>query len=228
MKNLVVLNTEKKSVANPLPKRKAMGNAQSSNRKLWWKLNFVIPETNAHSRWWDKDTKPFADDRDREQFIYSVITVITRNGQLDLRDYDFRLLYSRRETDSIVARIVAEKNGVIAAKVEPDGDGKDHAQAFRALKKDVEIKLDRILSEIPSGEEAAKVLEVGVGPSLRLSEPRTSAISPGAALSPEPSSPSPLFSNTLRKPVPVLIDAPPAYTSPDVKGAGPDDNGNKC
>jgi len=46
-----------------------MGNAQSSNRKLWWKLDIVIPESKPQNSWWEKDAKPFADDRDREQFI---------------------------------------------------------------------------------------------------------------------------------------------------------------
>lgn len=159
-------------------------------------------------------------------FADAIITVITRNGQLDLRDYDFRLLYSRRETDRIMARIVAEKNGIIAAKIEPDGDGKDYAQAFKALKRDIEIKLDRIIREIPSGEEVAKALEVQ--PSRRLTQPPPSPMSPVPPLSPDPPSLSPSLSRPLRRPVSDLIDAPPAYGSPDGKAAGHGGSGKKC
>lgn len=83
-----------------------------------------------------------------------IITVMTNNGQLDLQDHNFRLLYSRRENDRVVARIVARKEGVIEAKVEPDADGKDQPEAFRALRKHVEVKLEHILQNVP-GEGSA-------------------------------------------------------------------------
>jgi len=80
----------------------------------------------------------------------AVVTCITNNGQIDLYDYNFRLLYSRKDNDRIVARIVAEKDGVIKAKVEPQGDGEDQAEAFKALRKDVEVKLEEILASVPA------------------------------------------------------------------------------
>lgn len=119
----------------------------------------------------DKSLKVFADDKDREQFIctaidpffpplkciaYSlpppvadaVIAISTSNGALDLSGADYRLFYSRRETREdahLFASIVALKDGVIVAKIEPYVGGKDQREAFLALRKDVEVKLDGIL-----------------------------------------------------------------------------------
>lgn len=81
---------------------------------------------------------------------------------MDLSDHDFKLLYSRREgkDDRFVARIVAVKDNVITAKIEPELDGQGHEEAFMALRKDVEIKLDRLLDAVPdiagdTGRESA-------------------------------------------------------------------------
>lgn len=81
----------------------------------------------------------------------AIIAVVTANGQIDLSDHDFKLLYSRREgkDDRFVARIVAVKDNVITAKIEPELDGQDHEEAFMAFRKDVEIKLDRLLEAVP-------------------------------------------------------------------------------
>ena len=81
---------------------------------------------------------------------------MTNNGQLDVQDYRLNLLYARRESDRVVARIVAEKDGVIHAKIEPVADGKDQKEAFRALKRHVEMKLDCILQDVPIGGAAVK------------------------------------------------------------------------
>lgn len=77
---------------------------------------------------------------------------MSNNGVSNLEDHDFKLLYSRREhnQERFVARIVAVKDGVIRAKLEPGDDGEDHFNAFMKLKKDVEIKLDRLLQSIPT------------------------------------------------------------------------------
>ena len=74
----------------------------------------------------------------------------------NLNDHEFKLLYSRREgkEERLVARIVAIKEGVIKAKVEPEADGANQEEAFKALRKDVEVKLDRILQSIPDRDEA--------------------------------------------------------------------------
>lgn len=80
---------------------------------------------------------------------------MSENGKIDLEEHDFRLLYSRREgnEDRIIARIVAIKDNVIRAKIEPIADGEDQTEAFKAFKRDVEVQLDRILQKIPNGSE---------------------------------------------------------------------------
>jgi hypothetical protein len=115
----------------------------------------------------------FADDHDREQFLCkycavhcfkktthmsadAVIAVATQNGAINLDDHDFRIVYSRRgeNEDRIVARLVAIKDGVMQTKIEPRADGKDQAEALKALRKDVEIKLDQILESIPDSSSS--------------------------------------------------------------------------
>lgn len=59
----------------------------------------------------------------------------------------------------MLATLVAiDEAGVIRVKIASETDGRDVAEAFRAFKKDVEIKLERLLSEVPSGS-----VGVGVG-----------------------------------------------------------------
>lgn len=151
-----------------------MGNSVSAT--LYRKIHWALP-----------DGQPLKDNRDREQFIHAVIAIITNNGQANLSDYNFRLLYSRKENDRVVARIVAEKNGVIKAKVEPEADGKDQMEAFEALRKHVEVRLEHLLASLPS---EVPVAEGVAGPS-RCNAP--------ASLGGSPS------------------DAPPAYGSGDTK-----------
>ncbi|KAK4541387.1 hypothetical protein LTR36_007988 [Oleoguttula mirabilis] len=135
-----------------------MGNAQSTgSNALTWKLRRALPDDDVNG-WYEK----IGNDSDRAPFIHAIITVMTNNGQLDLQNYDFSLLYSRRDNDRVVARIVAEKEGVILAKIEPVADGKDQKEAFRALKRHVEMKLDRILQDVPS--DGAAVASIA-GPS---------------------------------------------------------------
>lgn len=90
----------------------------------------------------------------------AIITVVTQNGFLLLGDHDIRLLYSRRGNDRIVARLVAEKEGVIKTKIEPKADGRDQAEAFNALRRDIEIRLDKILSEVPGESSASSSTKV--------------------------------------------------------------------
>lgn len=54
-----------------------------------------------------------------------------------------------------MARVVALKDGVIKAKVEPEADGNDQAEAMRAFRRDVEVKLERLLQSIPSDSSSA-------------------------------------------------------------------------
>lgn len=85
-----------------------------------------------------------------------MIAVATQNGAINLDDHDFRIVYSRRgeNEDRIVARLVAIKDGIMKTKIEPRADGKDQSEALKALRKDVEIKLDQILESIPDSSSS--------------------------------------------------------------------------
>ena len=75
--------------------------------------------------------------------------MLSHNGVIDLNNHEFRLLYSRRGNDRLVARIVAEQEGIVKAQIEPAADGKDQAQAFVALRRHIEMQLDEVLREVP-------------------------------------------------------------------------------
>jgi hypothetical protein len=52
----------------------------------------------------------------------------------------------------VLATLVAiDETGVIRVKIASETDGRDVAEAFRAFKKDVEIKLEKLLSDVPNG-----------------------------------------------------------------------------
>lgn len=101
--------------------------------------------------------------------VDAVIAVATNNGLVDLAGHEFKLLYSRPEArdDHFIARIVAIKDGVIDAKIEPATDGTDQAEAFKALKKDVEVKLDRLLQQVPDRGPATAGPSTGARSSTR-------------------------------------------------------------
>ncbi|KAI7346055.1 hypothetical protein KC354_g14426 [Hortaea werneckii] len=127
-----------------------MGNAQSYMRSLASKADCILPPYYENG-WYEKSNAS----SDREQFIQGVVTVLTQNGQISLSDHELLLLYARRESDRLVARIVAKKDGVIHAKIEPVNDGNDQKEAFRALKRHVEMELDVILNHVPGANAAA-------------------------------------------------------------------------
>lgn len=79
----------------------------------------------------------------------SVLSVISNNGGKGLENHDFKLLFSRKPNDRMVATLVAMKMGVIEAKIESRLDGKDQADAFRSFKKHVELRLNELLETIP-------------------------------------------------------------------------------
>ena len=56
---------------------------------------------------------------------------------------------------------MAVKDGVIRAKIEPALDGTDQKEAFYALRKDIEVKLDRILQSVPVGSSSTGVARSG-------------------------------------------------------------------
>ncbi|GAB1743059.1 hypothetical protein NU219Hw_g8754t1 [Hortaea werneckii] len=127
-----------------------MGNAQSYMRSLASKADSILP-SSYESGWYEKSNAS----SDREQFIQGIVTVLTQNGQIGLSDHELVLLYARRENDRLIARIVAKKDGVIHAKIEPTSDGNDQKEAFRALKRHVEMELDVILNHVPGASAAA-------------------------------------------------------------------------
>ena len=135
---------------------------------------------------------------------------MSQNGKIDLNEHAFRLLFSRRENDRLVARIVAEKEGVAKAQIEPENDGKDQLEAFLALRRHIEIQLDHILRDVPgaasnqpySDQEDRKHI---AGPSRS-----TSAAATGASpISPIASPRLPSRPVTLDRDGP--MEAPPAY-----------------
>ena len=139
----------------------------------------------------------------------ATITVLSQNGAIDLNSHEFRLLYSRRGNDRLVARIVAEQEGIVKAQIEPAADGKDQAQAFVALRKYIEMQLDEVLREVP-GASTSKATryrdeDEDVVP-RRQSVGRTpSGISqPGSPIRPVSSAQGPV-------PIQPPNEAPPAY-----------------
>ncbi|KAI7558015.1 hypothetical protein KC316_g13366 [Hortaea werneckii] len=107
-----------------------MGNAQSYMRSLASKADCILP-SSYDSGWYEKANAS----SDREQFIQGVVAVLTQNGQIILSDHELVLLYARRENDRLIARIVAKKDGVINAKIEP-------------------MELDVILNHVPGASAA--------------------------------------------------------------------------
>lgn len=96
----------------------------------------------------------------------------------------------------VLATLVAiDETGVIRVKIASETDGRDVAEAFRAFKKDVEIKLEKLLREVPSG--SGGVGGVGQGRELereREREIQRVRVAPGVDRIEQQ-----------------LVDAPPAY-----------------
>ena len=120
--------------------------------------------------------------------------------------HDVRILYSRRDDDRLVARIVAEYGGIVKAQVAARDGGKDQNEAFKALRKHVERCLDSILKDVPGSSYDGNHKDDGAGPSRR---PMESGIV-------SPTSPRRTDSGVLQRPPShgisqVPVDAPPAY-----------------
>lgn len=120
--------------------------------------------------------------------------------------HDVRLLYSRRDDDRLVARIVAEKEGVVKAQVAARDGGKDQNEAFKALRKHVERCLDSILKDVPGAAYNGDHGGAGAGPSRRPME--SGVVSP---VSPRRSGSGPIQQQSSHGISQVPIDAPPAY-----------------
>ena len=131
-------------------------------------------------------------------------------------EHDFRLLYSRRENDRVVARVVAEKGGIIRAQVEPASDGKDQAEAFLALRKHVELQLDRILRDVPGSSEYKNDDGTTAGPSKNPTTTGVVRSESWRAVPPVPRRPVGAEAQSPRSPgssgrIVLPADAPPAY-----------------
>ncbi|KAM0719942.1 hypothetical protein Q7P37_004077 [Cladosporium fusiforme] len=82
--------------------------------------------------------------------------------------------------------------GAIRVKIEPKKDGKDVPEAFRAFKKDVELRLERLLRDVPDGGgEGSSNQAAGNGRAKVQGERGREMVQP-----------------TVRK---EFVDAPPAY-----------------
>lgn len=100
----------------------------------------------------------------------ALLAIATANGTVDLSNASYKLFYSRRPSphppasgtnnnpspspsnpkvpgdDTIlIASVVAMREGKIIAKVEPAAGGAELRDAFLALRRHVEVRLDRIL-----------------------------------------------------------------------------------
>ena len=96
----------------------------------------------------------------------------------------------------VLATLVAiDEAGVIRVKIASERGGRDVAEAFRAFKKDVEIKLEKLLSEVPSGP-----VGLGVGGGLQGREGEREREIQRVRAAPA--------GNTVEQ---QLVDAPPAY-----------------
>lgn len=139
---------------------------------------------------------------------------MSQNGGIDLNDHAFRLLYSRRESDRLVARIVAEKEGIVKAQVEPESDGKNQAEAFLALRKHIEIQLDHILRDVPGAASIQQYSDFDdrkqvAGPSRSTSG--CAARSPPTSPTRETARPIALDVRSSSSQNVTQMDAPPAY-----------------
>ncbi|KAK4504736.1 hypothetical protein PRZ48_002698 [Zasmidium cellare] len=126
-----------------------MGNQHSTQ---YGNLTRIIPQVMSI---WDVDgkspkpIKTFRDEEDRDQFIHSILSLVSNNGATKLDNYEFKLLYARKPNDRVVATLVAIKAGVIESKIEPPKDGKDSLEAWREFKKHVEGRLHELLETVP-------------------------------------------------------------------------------
>ncbi|KAL9624092.1 MAG: hypothetical protein Q9160_001614 [Pyrenula sp. 1 TL-2023] len=149
-----------------------MGNDASKpagHHTLFWSLPPLHNHGLGNESGLDPDTKIWADNNDREQFIVAVSAVASRNGAVNFSDHHCKLIYARRQkTQSangkqyktnegeMIATLVFMKNGIIEAKIEPTLGGKDKKSAFLAFRRDVEEQLNKLLQSVPGGGGAGQ------------------------------------------------------------------------
>ncbi|KAL9110863.1 MAG: hypothetical protein Q9227_004663 [Pyrenula ochraceoflavens] len=212
-----------------------MGN-NNSKPPGYNRLYAAIPPLYNHGlesegKWFDSNSKVWADDRDREQFIcmslphqapylhfihakifpsptVAVAAVASRNGAINLSEHDFKLLFSRRpmrvgsgkqyktKDEEIVATLVAMKDGVIEAKIESPMGGKDQRTAFLAFRKEIEVRLESLLQDVPAdgGSTTQSAVQSTVQSSTSGNDTPSSSVLPSVPTMPR-----------------VPTEAPPAY-----------------
>ena len=106
----------------------------------------------------------------------------------------------------MVARIVAEKEGVVKAQVAARDGGKDQNEAFKALRKHVERCLDSILKDVPGSFYDGNHDDAGAGPSRRPME--SGIVSPTSPRRADSGVVQRLPSHGISQ---VPVEAPPAY-----------------
>ena len=106
----------------------------------------------------------------------------------------------------MVARIVAEQEGVVKAQVAARDDGKDQNEAFVALRKHVERSIDSILKDVPGASYNGG--KEDVGPSSSKGNQEGGIASP---VSPRRSGSGALQRSPVQGLNPLPADAPPAY-----------------
>lgn len=110
----------------------------------------------------------------------------------------------------LVATLVAiDDKGAIKVKIEPEADGRDVPEAFRAFKKDVEMRLERLLRDVPDGggERGARA-GAGGGAGGESGNGRKAGQRGGQRGG---QSEREMVQATVRKAEGELVDAPPAY-----------------
>lgn len=77
--------------------------------------------------------------------------MISDNGHINLDAASFKLLYTRRENGRMVATVCAMNDMAVVAKIDPDCDGANQVEAFKALRQFVEVRLYQVLKAVPGG-----------------------------------------------------------------------------
>lgn len=108
----------------------------------------------------------------------------------------------------MVARIVAEKEGVVKAQIAPRDDGKDQAEAFKALRRHIEMGLDQILQDVPGAIPNGVGLGSGSKPSP-IPSSASAPVPPGRENAGRPLDSTERLESQGRVALP--MDAPPAY-----------------
>ena len=94
------------------------------------------------------------------------------------------------------------------AKIQPTRDGKTQIEAFKELKREVELRLDLILQEVPAVDDTNSLNQAGPSTAPRIPAQQRAARSSSGRQQPPASpirqEPTPLIS-------PIPMDAPPSY-----------------